>query len=276
MAESIDNHASGRAAVPRLSALVVARNEAERIGPCLERLGFADEIVVLLDRCTDRTAEIARGRGARVVEGDWALEADRRNAGIDACAGEWILEVDADEWATPALGGEIRATLASAKPGYFIVPMANHIGGHLVRHGWGAYNGVAAKPSLFRKDMKRWGRGRVHPQIALKGDRQALHEPLLHFVYRDVHDMMQRLNRYTDLAALDALESGAVPSLRASLRRMASRAWKSYVARRGYREGAYGVALALYSALYPILVYLKAVLPAAPAGQADPAVTPPR
>src|SRR5260370_37972460 len=95
-------------------------------------------------------------------------------------------------------------------------------------------------------------------------------EPLLHCVYRDVSDMMQRLNRYTDLAALDAVETGSVPTLRASLRRMASRAWKSYVARRGYREGVYGVALALYSALYPILVHLKAAISAAPAP------TPPR
>jgi hypothetical protein len=148
--------------------------------------------------------------------------------------------------------------------------MANHISGRLVRHGWGAYNGVAAKPSLFRKGMKRWGRGRVHPQITLEGERQMLREPLLHFVYRDVSDMMQRLNRYTDLAALDAVETGTVPTLRASLRRMASRAWKSYVARRGYREGAYGVALALYSALYPILIHLKAAIPA------EPAAPPPR
>ena len=140
--------------------------------------------------------------------------------------------------------------------------MANHIGRHLVRHGWGAYNGVAAKPSLFAKGVKRWGRGRVHPQIILEGERRLLKEPLLHFVYRDVHDMMQRLNRYTDLAALDAVESGAVPTLRASLRRMASRAWKSYVARQGYREGVYGVALALYSALYPILIHVKAAIPA--------------
>jgi glycosyltransferase involved in cell wall biosynthesis len=264
MAES-DGQVARRAAVPRLSALVVARNEAERIAPCLERLGFADEILVLLDRSTDRTAEIARVRGARVVEGEWALEPDRRNAGIEACTGDWILEVDADEWATPALAVEVRAAIATAKPGYFIVPMANHISGRLVRHGWGAYNGVAAKPSLFRKGMKRWGRGRVHPQITLEGERQMLREPLLHFVYRDVSDMMQRLNRYTDLAALDAVETGTVPTLRASLRRMASRAWKSYVARRGYREGAYGVALALYSALYPILIHLKAAIPAEPA-----------
>ena len=261
MADS-DGWKSGGRPLTRVSALVVARNEADRIVPCLERLGFADEIVVLLDRSTDRTAELARSHGARVLEGEWPLEADRRNAGIEACTGDWILEVDADEWATPALAAEIREALAGAKPGYFIVPMANHIGGRLVRHGWGAYNGVAAKPSLFRKGMKRWGRGRVHPQIILDGERQMLREPLLHFVYRDVRDMIERLNRYTDLAALDAVEAGAVPALGTSLRRMASRAWKSYVARRGYREGAYGVALALYSALYPILVHLKAVLPA--------------
>ncbi|HKF71311.1 MAG TPA: glycosyltransferase family 2 protein [Stellaceae bacterium] len=256
------NHAQPRDEAPRLSALVVARNEAGRIAPCLERLGFADEIVVLLDRSTDRTGEIARARGARVVEGAWGIEAERRNAGIDACTGDWILEVDADEWATPGLAAEIRAAIASARPGYFIVPMANHIGSHLVRHGWGAYNGVAAKPSLFAKGMKHWGRGRVHPQIVLEGERRLLREPLLHFVYRDIHDMLQRLDRYTDLAALDAVEAGNVPGLAASLRRMASRAWKSYVARGGYKEGAYGVALALYSALYPILVHLKAAIPA--------------
>lgn len=259
-----DNKTSTRAVTPRLSALVVARNEAGRIASCLERLTFADEIVVLLDRSTDRSGEIARAHGAQVVEGAWVLEAERRNAGIDACTGDWILEVDADEWTTPALADEVRAAIAAAKPGYFIVPMANHIGGHLVRHGWGAYNGVAAKPSLFAKGMKRWGRGRVHPQIELEGERRLLREPLLHFVYRDIHDMLQRLDRYTDLAALDAVESGAVPGLGRSLRRMASRAWKSYVARRGYREGAYGVALALYSSLYPILVHLKAAIPTDP------------
>jgi glycosyltransferase involved in cell wall biosynthesis len=260
MTASTDDRTSTRGA-PRLSALVVARNEEARIAECLRRLSFADETVVLLDRSTDRTAEIARGLGARVAEGAWALEPERRNAGIDACTGDWILEVDADEWATPALAAEIRAAVAGAKDGYFIVPMANHVGGRLVRHGWGAYNGVAAKPVLFRKGMKRWGRGRVHPRIALEGARQALKEPLLHFVYRDVSDMIERLNRYTDLAALDALEGGAVPPLGASLRRMASRAWKSYVARRGYREGSYGVALALFSALYPMLIHLKAAIP---------------
>ena len=51
----------------KLSALVVAHNEEERLDDCLARLGFADEVVVVLDRCTDASKDIAerkvRGHG---------------------------------------------------------------------------------------------------------------------------------------------------------------------------------------------------------------------
>src|SRR5690348_11669056 len=78
---------------PTLSALVVARDEAERLPACLASLGFADEIVVALDRCRDGSAAVARRAGARVVDGAWELEGPRRNAGIAACRGAWILEI---------------------------------------------------------------------------------------------------------------------------------------------------------------------------------------
>ncbi len=241
----------------RLSALVVARDEEARLESCLACLGFADEIVVLLDRTTDGSAEIARRHGARIVEGAWAIEGARRNAGISACRGDWILEVDSDEHVVPALADEIRAAIARVDDGYFLVPMANHIGGRLVRYGWGAYNGVARKASLFHAGAKRWGAGRVHPKIVLRGPKRELTQAMDHFVYRDVSDMLHRLDRYTDLAAQDVIEHGPAPGLARSLRRVFSRAWKSYVARRGYREGAWGVALALMSAIYPLLIYLK-------------------
>jgi glycosyltransferase involved in cell wall biosynthesis len=247
----------GTSESPALSALVVARNEAARLPACLDSLRFADEVVVVLDRSTDASAAIAQAQGARILEGAWEIEGERRNAGIAACRGRWILEVDCDERVPDALARELRETIRQHDRGYFLVPMANHIGGRLVRHGWGAYNGVAAKPAFFAKGAKRWGRGRVHPKIELDGPRQRLQCPMDHYVYRDVSDMIRRLDRYTDLAALDAVESGRLPRLGPSLRRIASRAWKSYVARKGYREGAWGVALALMSGLYPILIYLK-------------------
>src|ERR1051325_2938201 len=96
---------------PLLSALVVARNEAAQLAECLTALTFADELVVVLDRCEDASARIARGFTDRIVEGAWEREGPRRNAGIAACRGEWILEIDADERVGPALAAEIRAVI---------------------------------------------------------------------------------------------------------------------------------------------------------------------
>ena len=75
-----------------LSVLVVARDAADQLGECLASASFAREIVVVLDRCTDRSAEIALQSGAGILEGSWPVEADRRNAGIALCTGAWILE----------------------------------------------------------------------------------------------------------------------------------------------------------------------------------------
>jgi glycosyltransferase involved in cell wall biosynthesis len=242
---------------PSLSAVVVARNEEAQLADCLERLRFADEIVVVLDRSTDGSAEIARSFGARVIEGAWELEGPRRNAGLDQCRCDWIIEVDADERVPPALAQEIRGAIAQGASDIFLVPMANHIGTHRVRYGWGDYNGVAAKPILFRRGAKRWGAGRVHPRIDMTGRRGSLGATLDHYVDRDIGDMFRRLNRYTDLAALDAIDAGQAPAMGPAVRRVFSRFWKTYVARRGYREGAYGLALGTFSALYPLLIYLK-------------------
>jgi glycosyltransferase involved in cell wall biosynthesis len=76
---------------PRLSALVVAHNEERQLADCLACLGFADETIVVLDRCCDRSREIALHFTERLVEGAWQREGSRRHAGIDACRGEWIL-----------------------------------------------------------------------------------------------------------------------------------------------------------------------------------------
>lgn len=242
----------------KLSALVVAHNEEDDLPACLASLKFADEIVVVLDRCTDGSRAIAEAAGARIVEGAWALEGPRRHAGIDACAGPWILEVDADERVSEALAIEIRARIAEAVPGALLVPVRNYIGARAVRYGWGAYNGIAAKYSLFAKGFKTWGDQRVHPAVRLTGARGRLKTPLDHFVDRHLADTFGRLNRYTSLAADDVVERNALPSRWTTMRRVLSRAWKSYVARQGYREGFYGVALALFSGLYPLLIYLKA------------------
>jgi glycosyltransferase involved in cell wall biosynthesis len=248
--------------VPRLSALIVARNEAARLPDCLASIAFADEIVVVLDRTTDASAEIARDAGARVIEGAWELEGERRNTGIAACIGDWILEVDADERVSPDLAEAIRATIATSTFAWHQVPVDNYVGDRLVRYGWAGSFGTTSVPRLFRKGAKRWRAQRVHPGLDWTGTQgpRIAQGALIHLVDRDISDMLLRLDKYSSAKAADLIASGHIGSLPSNLRRFVSRAFKSYISRKGYREGGWGVLLALCTGAFPLLSYLKARL----------------
>lgn len=244
----------------KLSALVVAHNEEKRLPSCLERLRFADEIVVVCDKCTDGTRAIAESFGAVVVEGTWDIEGDRRNTGIQACSGDWILEVDADEHVPAALADEIRRVIQVTTADWHEILVDNYIGDRLVRHGWGASYGKAAYPGLFRKGAKVWGRDRVHPGLTWSGGKGAmLQNRIDHHVDRNISDMIRRLDSYSTAKARDLRDKGQTwGSTAANVRRLFSRFFKCYVRRGGWREGGYGFIIAICAGLYPLLSHFKA------------------
>jgi glycosyltransferase involved in cell wall biosynthesis len=246
---------------PRLSAVVSIRDEERQLADCLETLRFADEIVVVLDRCADRSREIAARFTERLVDGAWAKEGERRNAAIAACGGDWVLELDADERATPELAAEIRRVIETTSFDWHEIPVDNYIGSRLVRHGWGASYGKAAYPGLFRKGAKTWGAQRVHPALTWRGRKgPMLQNRVLHYVDRDISDMIRRLDSYSTARAKDLRETGEIGSLASNVRRLFTRFFKCYVLRQGYREGGYGFLIALFAGLYPLLSHLKARL----------------
>ena len=201
---------------PTLSAVVVAHNEEAQLAACLSTLAFVDEIVVLLDRCTDHSREIASRFADRIVEGAWAREAARRTAAVAACTGDWIFEADADERVSPALATEIRSVVAHSAASWHLVPVDNYIGDRLVRWGWGAFFGRSAHAALYRRGIKSWRDDRVlHASVTLSGlQGPNLEERLAHYVDRNISDMLLRLDRYTSLRAQDlrrAAISAALP-----------------------------------------------------------------
>lgn len=243
----------------KLSALIVARNEEARLPACLAAVSFADEIVVVLDRTTDGSRIVAEKHGAKIVEGAWAVEGDRRNTGIAECAGPWILEIDADERVPAELAAEIRNVVAQSQAARHLIPVDNYIGERMVRYGWGASFGKNAYPGLFRKGTKIWGRERVHPSLKFEGMEGApLRARLIHHVDRNLSDTIKRLDRYTSARAADLREKGDPDPTSRYVRRFFSRFWKCYVARKGYREGGYGLVLAAMAGLYPLVSHLKA------------------
>jgi glycosyltransferase involved in cell wall biosynthesis len=244
-----------------ISALVVAHNEGHRLASCLSCLDFADEIVVVLDRCTDNSAEIAAAFKARIIEGAWPLEGERRQVGLGNCHYEWVIEVDADEHVPQALAVQLLELSQGTAYSYFPVRINNYVGSHLVNHGWGAHFGTNQTVRFYKKRAKTWGNERVHPAVTFQGIQGPCLEPGFdHYVDDNISDMIHRFDRYTQSRAEDLRAKGIPETLGHNLRRIFSRFFKCYVLRKGYKEGKYGLLIAILAGLYPLISYIKATL----------------
>jgi glycosyltransferase involved in cell wall biosynthesis len=245
-----------------LSALVVVHNEEEILEECLRRLDWVDDLVVVLDKCTDGSKAIAISHEARLLEGAWEIEGPRRNEGIDFCDTDWILEVDADEWITPELAQEIRETIDASQYDVYNLIVDNYIGEKHIVNGWGG--GSFGKPSyigLFRKGVKSWGMQRLHPHLTVTGSASptSLEHHVIHRIYADFSEMLRRLDRYTTFRAKDLVKNNEVTSLANAFRKFLSRFYKVYFSRQAYKEGGYGFMIALCASLYPLISIIKAI-----------------
>jgi glycosyltransferase involved in cell wall biosynthesis len=244
-----------------LTVYLPVHNEEKHLDDCLKLLHFADEILVQLDKCTDRSKEIALSHNAKIIEGRWDTEGDRRNAGIEAASGDWILEIDADERVSPELAKEILETTKTSPFQLHCIPMDNYIGETLVRYGWGAYIGVSQKVLLFRKGAKIYvPETRVtHAEVNFHGKfGPVLKAPLVHYMDRNLSDTIRRFDSYTTARAKDLINSGNLETFRKNVVRLFSRFYKSYIRRKGYKEGSLGFFIGILAALYPMVSYIKA------------------
>ncbi|HEX9780130.1 MAG TPA: glycosyltransferase family 2 protein [bacterium] len=232
------------AARSTLSVLVLARNEEARIASCLERVQWADDIVVVDDMSTDRTAELARRSGARVVRRAFDDFSSQGNFGLDHIQGDWVLALDADEWVTPALRDEILRMLQQPTVCRgFTYKRLNFFLGHRMRYG-GWYHDILR---LFRRDGTRFA-GRVHHTPQVQGAVGRLSGEVEHRPFRSLEQFISRQNRYSSDQAREWYEEqgpGLVPRVREHLIWKPWKLfWKFLVKKQGFREGMHGVVFA--------------------------------
>jgi glycosyltransferase involved in cell wall biosynthesis len=246
---------------PKISLIVIARNEQELIGQCLKSAAtFCDELIVVDSFSTDRTVEIARGLGARVFQHPFEGYIAQKQFALEQASGEWVFSLDADEQATWELGGEIRAALAGpqAAAGYRVRRVLYHLGHYYTR---GLYPDWHLR--LFRRERARFGGREPHASVEVDGqfpgDKAGivarLDAPILHFSYHDVADHVATINRLSSQAASEG-EPGALTVVKM----VANPAWRFfnfYFLRGGFREGGRGLYAAMSAAFYVFLKYAK-------------------
>jgi hypothetical protein len=255
----------------KLSAVVIARNEAGRIRACLQSLhGLADEIVVLDSGSSDGTQALCRALGARVLETDWPGYGAQKNRGLRAVAHDWVLSLDADERVTPALAASIRRALAAPAAAGYRCRRCNVFLGRALRHGEG-YPDWSVR--LFDRRRAHWSEDPVHEKVLLDGAPGSLEGDLMHESAETLTAYIEKQNRYSTLAATAARAAGRKASTAHLLLSPLLRFCKFYLLRLGFLDGVPGFVHIAIGCFASFMKYAK--LRAADRGEAAAAADPP-
>lgn len=165
-----------------LAACIIARDEEERLPACLDSVAFCDEVVVVDSGSRDRTMEIARAAGAKVVEHAWAGFGAQRNVALDHATADWVIEVDADERITPELAAELRTLLEAPPPGVALgmLPMRHRYLGRTL--------GPAGRYPFYRPRLLRRGAYRHDESRTVHEGLGPLERPWV--AHSDVHHVL--------------------------------------------------------------------------------------
>jgi glycosyltransferase involved in cell wall biosynthesis len=227
-------------AAPRapVSAVLITRNAASVLEPCLQSLAFADEIVVVDSSSTDETIDIASDFGARVVQKEWLGFGRQKQFAVEQASHDWVLCLDADERVSPELAKSIEKALTAPVSPVYRMPRRNRFLGRWLAHGEGYPDW---SPRLFNRMNARWSDDLVHEKVLFAVTPGTLAGDLLHDSSDDLATYLDRQNRYTTLAARQAYERGVVASTFHLLASPVVRFFKFYILRLGFLDGVPGL-----------------------------------
>jgi glycosyltransferase involved in cell wall biosynthesis len=276
----LSSESGGAPATAALSAIVITRDEEANIAACLASVSFAREIVVVDSGSRDRTIELARAAGARVVQTpDWPGFGAQKNRALDLATQPWVLSIDADERVTPQLRDEILALVSAGTPppqrspggggsdfqasqarggsnsfdAYSLPRRSSYCGQYISHSGW--YPDRVVR--LFRRGTARFSDDAVHERLVTTGAVGRLRSDLLHSTYPDLETMLGKLDRYSSASAGMLHAAGRRSSVAGAVARGLWAFFRTYVLRAGWLDGRMGFVLAVSVAEGTYYKYLK-------------------
>lgn len=183
-----------------VSVVLAVFNEEKNLSDCLKSVkDFADEIVIVDGGSTDKTVEIAKSFGAKIIHAENVpmFHINKQKA-IDGATKDWVLQLDADERLTPALIQEIKNSISEEDKNGYWIPRKNWFLGRFLMKG-GVYPDYTLR--LYRRGKGKLPMKDVHEQAVVTGSVGYLHEPLIHMADPSFKRYLTRFDRYTSFIA---------------------------------------------------------------------------
>lgn len=240
----------------KITGAIITLNEEKNLPRSMGSLAWCDEVVVVDSGSKDRTVEIARHAGARVLHRDWTGYADQKNYAAEAASHDWILSLDADEVLSEGLREEIlRVRSSSPEVAAFRFPRRAHYLGKWINHsGWYPDR----KIRLYDRRKAKWVGDFIHESVVTHEPIGELRGDLLHYTCDSFASHLKSLDRYTDLAAREIAECGQNVGYS---RLLIDPPWtfiRTFVLQFGFLDGIHGLAIAYTASRYVYLKYAKA------------------
>lgn len=243
-----------------LSVVLATYNEEENLAACLESVkDIADEIIIVDGTSTDKTVEIAKNFGAKVIiTSNPPIFHINKQKAIDRATKDWILQLDADELVSKKLAAEIKTVLEKGKVNGYWMSRKNYFLGKFLMKG-GQYPDYTLR--LYRNGKGKLPQKDVHEQAVVEGKVEYLTEALQHYPYKDFSHYYEKWIRYCHLLVLQIAEEVEKKSLLQKfwiglkyliIKPVHWFAW-TYLRHKGLMDGWSGFVFSLFSALrFPV------------------------
>jgi len=223
---------------------------------CLKTLYWAHEIVVIDSGSVDKTALLAKKRGAKVFINTFKDFSQQRNYSLDKVRGDWLLYIDADERVSKKLSREI-LNIVENNDVYqaYQIPRLNIFFGKPVFYG-GWFPDYQTK--LFKKEaLKKWY-GAVHESPQIEGKIGKLKNKLVHLTHRSLSECFEKSAFWTQLECELLFKANHPKVTIFHLFKVIIKefGWRFFI-KSGFRDGKIGWLESLNQAANKFLVYIQ-------------------
>jgi len=238
----------------KISAVILTKNEENMLGDCIDSVSFCDEIIVIDDNSSDRTAELAKLLGAKVFEHTSTNFSEKRNFGLKKAKNKWVLYIDADERVSPDLKKSIMDAVNKTKTEFdaYKLDRKNFYFG---KHEW-PY--IEKLERLFKKSALREWVGILHETALVSGEIGELNGFLQHFTHRDLSSMVAKTIEWSKIEAELRFKSHH-PKMTwwRFFRVMITGFYNSYIKQEGFKAGIAGLVESIYQSFSLFVTYAR-------------------
>jgi glycosyltransferase involved in cell wall biosynthesis len=229
----------------KISAYIIAYNEAEKIRDCINSVLWADEIILIDSNSTDGTSEIANELGAKVIHIKFKGYGDLRNQAILHCNGDWVFSLDSDERCTSEVRDEILSIIdKNSEFDIYRIPRKNFFMGKWIKHsGW--YPNFR-QPQLFRNGKMSYDNNPVHEGFISHSDKRisVIKNYIWQFPFKNMEEILYKANRYSNLGVTKLQERGVAGSVFKAFIHASWSFIKHYILKLGFLDGGAGFVIA--------------------------------